>query len=186
VGSNHPQPGSEPPRRRLEPLYPSGLPGPSDRGSTDLRLDGVLRSLGFWGYGKFRVRQSGRGPSLAGLRPLSWLSREPTTSEGVYSEQEHAYHGDSRGGANRAGHCATAVPSLRHQAAAFEFRPFWASLERKLHPYITDFAQFLRNVPDMRVRRMYRSAAPGPSGPRLCYSLERRWRPSSMNSSPLK
>ena len=59
------------------------------------------------------MRQSGRGPSFVGLRPLSWLSRWPTTSEGVSGEQEHDCHGDSRGGDNRAGHCATAVPSLR-------------------------------------------------------------------------
>jgi hypothetical protein len=72
--------------------------------------------LGLWGYRKSRVRQSGRGPSFAGLRPLSWLYRWPTTSEGVSSEQEHAYHGDCRGGDNRADHCATAVPSLRPQA----------------------------------------------------------------------
>jgi hypothetical protein len=151
----------------------------------ELRLDGVLKSLGLRGYRKSRLRQSGWGPSLVGLRPLGWLCRWSTTKEGVCSEQEHDCYGDS-GGDNRAGDCATAVPSLRPQAGVFELRPFWASLERKLHRYITDFARFLRNVPDMRVRRMYRSAVPGPSGPGLCYSLERRWRPSSMNSSPLK
>ena len=32
------------------------------------------------------------------------------------SEQENAYHGDSRSGVPRAGHCASAVPSLGHQA----------------------------------------------------------------------
>ena len=149
-------------------------------------LYGVLGNLGLWSYGKSRVRQSGWGPSFAGLRPLGWLCRWPTTCEGVSSGQNHDCYGDSRGGANRGGDCATAVPSLRHQAGAFELRLFWASLERKLHRYITDFARFLRNVPDMRVRRMYRSAVPRPSGPGLCYSLERRWRPSSMNSSPLK
>ena len=67
----------------LEPLYPSGLPGPSDWGSTEPRIDGVLRSLGLRGYRKSRVRQSGRGPSLVGLRPLNWLSRWPTTGKGV-------------------------------------------------------------------------------------------------------
>ena len=46
VGSDHPQPGPDPNRRRLEPLHPWGLPGPSDRGSTELRIDGVLRRLG--------------------------------------------------------------------------------------------------------------------------------------------
>src|SRR5215212_5598291 len=88
-----------------------------------LPLYGVLRRLGLWGYRKSRVRQSGWGPSFAGLRPLSWLSRWPTTSEGVCSEQEHDCYGDSRGGDNRAGDCATAVPSLRPQAGAFELRP---------------------------------------------------------------
>ena len=64
-----------------------------------------------------------RGPSFAGLRPLSWLSRLPTTSEVVCSEQENAYHGDSRSGVPRAGHCASAVPSLGHQAGAFGHFP---------------------------------------------------------------
>jgi hypothetical protein len=41
----------------------------------ELRLAGVLGSLGLRGYRKSRVRQSGRGPSFAGLWPLSWLSR---------------------------------------------------------------------------------------------------------------
>jgi hypothetical protein len=36
----------------------------------------------------------------------------------VCSEQENAYHGDSRSGVPRAGHCATAVPSLGHQVGA--------------------------------------------------------------------
>jgi hypothetical protein len=39
-------------------------------------------------------------------------------SEVVCSEQENAYHGDSRSGVPRAGHCASAVPSLGHQVGA--------------------------------------------------------------------
>jgi hypothetical protein len=73
--------------------------------------DGRVRRL------RWPIPASGyrRDPSFAGLRPLSWLPRWPTTSKGVCSEQEDDCHGDSRGGDNRAGHCATAVPSLRHQ-----------------------------------------------------------------------
>jgi hypothetical protein len=41
----------------------------------------------------------------------------------VCSEQENAYHDDSRRGVPRAGHCASAVPSLRLQAGAFGLRP---------------------------------------------------------------
>jgi hypothetical protein len=88
--------------------------------------DGRVRRL------RWPIPASGyrRGPSFAGLRPLRWLSRRPTTGEGVCSEQEHDYHGDSRGGDNRASYCATAVPSLRPQAGAFGVRPSRVRLER--------------------------------------------------------
>src|SRR5215208_7677867 len=129
VGSDHPQPGSDPNRRRLEPVYSSGFPGPSDRGSTELRLDRVLRSLGLRGYRKSRVRQWGWGPSFVGLRPLGWLSRGPTTSEGVFSEQEHDYHGDCCRVGNLADLCATAVP-LRSQAGLSRARPLAGSATR--------------------------------------------------------
>jgi hypothetical protein len=43
----------------------------------------------------------------------------------VCSEQENAYHGDSRSGVPRVGHCASAVPSLRHQAGARTLRPLY-------------------------------------------------------------
>jgi hypothetical protein len=57
---------------------------------TGVRGSGVLRTsprrssrkLGLRGYRKSSVGQSGRGPSFVGLRPLSWWSRWPTTSEG--------------------------------------------------------------------------------------------------------
>jgi hypothetical protein len=60
-------------------------------------------------------------------RPLSWLSRW-STSEVVCSEQENAYHGDSRSGVPRVGHCATAVPSLGHQVGAMRAPAFILSL----------------------------------------------------------
>jgi hypothetical protein len=56
----------------------------------------------------------------------------------VYSEQEDDCHGDSRGGDYRGGHCATAVPSLRHQAGPFGLRPFWGYLEQTHHRDITN------------------------------------------------
>ena len=61
------------------------------------------------------MRQLGWGPSFVGLRPLGWLSRGPTTSEGLFSEQEHDYHGDCCRVGNLADLCATAV-TLRSQA----------------------------------------------------------------------
>src|SRR5215208_1247598 len=107
-----------------------------------LPLYGVLRRLGLWGYRKSRVRQSGWGPSFAGLRPLGWLARWSTTREGVCGEQEHAYHGYSRGGDNRSGSLPTlaatsimvagatiggmvSAPSLRSPKSP------WISSERK-------------------------------------------------------
>ena len=49
----------------------------------------VLRSsrkFGATGLSEVQIQTIGTGPSFAGLRPLSWLSRWPTTSEGVSSE----------------------------------------------------------------------------------------------------
>ena len=88
------------------------------------------------------MRQLGPGPSIAGLRPLSWLSRWPTTSEGVCSEQENAYHGDSRSGVSRGGHCATAVPSLRHRPGRSRsglFGPLSSENYTDTSPILPDF-----------------------------------------------
>ena len=55
-------------------------------GQTELRIDVVLGSLGLRGYRKSRVRQSGRGTSFAGLRPLRysahWSERSFTEERG--------------------------------------------------------------------------------------------------------
>ena len=85
-----------------------------------------------------------RGPGFAGLRSLSWLSRSPTTSEGVCCEQENAYHGDSRSGVPRASHCATAVPSLGHQAGAFGLRPLYCPWSRCFSLHYCNAAYTLR------------------------------------------
>ena len=50
------------------------------------------------------------------------------------SEQENAYHGDSRSGVPRAGHCATAIPSLRHQAGEFGPRPLCVRIHQHIIP----------------------------------------------------
>jgi hypothetical protein len=85
-----------------------------------------------------------RGPSFAGLRPLSWLSRQPTTSEVVCSEQENAYHGDSRSGVPRASHCATAVPSLRPDLGSFGLRPLYCPWSRCFSLHYCNAAYALR------------------------------------------
>ena len=55
----------------------------------------------------------------------------------VCSEQENAYHGDSRSGVPRGGHCATAVPSLGHQVGGYAGSGLYNALGRTVFPHPT-------------------------------------------------